>query len=32
MDYRDSEAEAAWRAEVRAFVEAEAPEEYRVHH
>lgn len=32
MDFRDTEEEAAWRAEVRAFVEAEAPEEYRVFH
>ena len=32
MDYRDSEDEASWRAEVRAFVESEAPEAYRELH
>ncbi|MEZ4482965.1 MAG: acyl-CoA dehydrogenase family protein [Dehalococcoidia bacterium] len=30
MDYRDSTEQQAWRGEVRAFLEAEAPGEYRV--
>jgi alkylation response protein AidB-like acyl-CoA dehydrogenase len=31
MDYRDSPEQRAWRAEIAAFIAAEAPEEYRVH-
>ena len=32
MDYRDDEHQAAWRTEVRSFLNAEAPKEYIVDH
>jgi alkylation response protein AidB-like acyl-CoA dehydrogenase len=31
MDYRDSGQEQAWRGEVRDFIQANAPDEYRIH-
>ena len=32
MDYRDDEHQAAWRTEVRSFLNAEAPKQYIVDH